>query len=232
MRVKKIGSIFITTMLLVGLGMLIGFWLHYRSFQIRKDEGMKSSDSPFQKYVSETKHNRNEELSASRFNPYSKSKYENGIEVAGYEETLSVDTDYIILEHDVLRRHETEIPKELPAMYYGMNLQQFKDAMEAYAMAVPLSEKERGFIGLEVQSFSASRVVVRMDYRYVSPDTCFYLKEINGEVVVFLEDQKTIYMNTGIGIESLPKQIQDQIKYNLSLNGERELYNFLEAYTS
>lgn len=231
MRIRKIGSIVVATMFLVGLGMFIGFWLYYRTYLVQ-NQGVKDYlDPPIPKYVSRTGQRRNEELSTSRLNAYS-IMGENGVEVAGYEETISVDTDYIILEYDVLRKRKTEIQKELPAMYYGMNQQQFTDAMEAYAMAVPLSEKERGFIGLEVQNFSASRVVVRMDYRYVNPDTCFYLKLINGEVVAFLEDQRTIYMNTGICFEDLPKQIQDQIKYNLCLKGEKELYDFLEAYTS
>ena len=62
--------------------------------------------------------------------------------------------------------------------------------MELYAAHPPLSEIERGFVGLEVLSFSREKVMVRMDYRYVQPSASFYLAVSDNEVVVYLEDIK------------------------------------------
>jgi hypothetical protein len=91
---------------------------------------------------------------------------------------------------------------------------------------------ERGFAGLEVLSFSRERVVVRMNYRYVQPGEAFYLAVQDNEVVVYLEDQETLYINTGIMLESLPEELQMEIMQMLYVEGEGDLYDFLESYSS
>ena len=55
------------------------------------------------------------------------------------------------------------LPWKLPDKYVGMNREQFLEAMELYEAFPPLSEMERGFVSLEVLSFSRKRVVVQMN---------------------------------------------------------------------
>lgn len=52
------------------------------------------------------------------------------------------------------------------------------------------------------------------------------------EVVVYLEDRSTVYINTGISLEELPEQIQLQIMDMLFVPDEETLYDFLETYSS
>lgn len=153
-------------------------------------------------------------------------------EVSAQRETLCADTEYVLLEADVLRDTEVETTWKLPHQYLGMDREQFLTAMENYENFPPLSEMERGFVSLEVLSFSAERVVVRMNYRYVQPGEGFYLAVQNHEVVVYLEDQKTVYMNTGIMLESLPEELQLEIIDMLYVEGEGNLYSILESYSS
>jgi len=87
-------------------------------------------------------------------------------------------------------------------------------------------------VGLEVLSFSREKVMVRMDYRYVQPSASFYLAVSDNEVVVYLEDRSTVYINTGISLEELPEQIQLQIMDMLFVPDEETLYDFLETYSS
>ena len=153
-------------------------------------------------------------------------------EAAARSETLSADTKYVLEETDTITHAIVETVGKLPPKYIGMDRQQFLTAMDSYAAYPPLSEKERGFVGLEVLSFSRERVVIQMNYRYLQPGSSFYLAVQNNELVVYLEDKETIYINTGILLEDLPEEIQKQVIQMIWVEDEASLYSILEAYTS
>lgn len=154
------------------------------------------------------------------------------LEAAAAAATLSADTEYVLKETNILDQSTVETTWRLPAQYMGMNRQQFLDAMELYESHPPLSEMERGFVSLEVQVFSRKRVVVQMNYRYVQPSASFYLAVYDNEVVVYLEDRRTIYIHTEIPLTSLPEDVQQEIIQMMWMPDERSLYNFLENYSS
>lgn len=147
-------------------------------------------------------------------------------------EKLCVDTEYVLEETDVLTQSVVETVWRLPAKYVGMDREQFLTAMENYEAFPPLAEMERGFVGLEVLSFSRERVVVQMNYQYLQPSQSFYLAVLNNEVVVYLEDRQTIYINTGIPLENLPEEVQLTIMQMQYVEDEESLYHFLETYSS
>ena len=147
-------------------------------------------------------------------------------------ETLSVDTEYVLEETDIVSGSVVETAWRLPDKYIGLNREQFLKAMENYEMFPPLSELERGFVSLEVLSFSRERVVVQMNYQYIQPGSSYYLAVRNHEVVVYLEDLETVYINTGIMLDSLPSDIQMELMQTIWVEEEEKLYNFLEAYSS
>lgn len=153
-------------------------------------------------------------------------------EVSSSMETLCVDTEYVLEERDVVNETVVETVWKLPDKYIGLNREQFLDAMEAYEAFPPLSEIERGFVSLEVLSFSRERVVVQMNYQYIQPSTSFYLAVRDNEVVVYLEDMETIYIYTGIELSSLPEDMQQEIIQMIWIEDEERLYNFLENYSS
>lgn len=154
------------------------------------------------------------------------------VEAASSSETLCVDTSYVLRETDVLHHTSVETVQRLPIKYVGMNREQFLQAMEVYESFPPLSEMERGFIDLEVLSFSRERVIIQMNYKYVQPSESFYLAVYNNEVVVYLEDRKTVYIETEISLDSLPEQLQHDIIQMLWIENEEKLYDFLENYSS
>ncbi|MBR1703305.1 MAG: hypothetical protein IJ716_15370 [Lachnospiraceae bacterium] len=153
-------------------------------------------------------------------------------EVSAGEETLSADTEYVLREADVLRGTEVETVWELPKQYIGMNRERFVSAVQNYSDYPPLTELEQGFVNAEVVSFARARVVVRKSYQYIMPGDGFYLAVKDNEVVVYLEDKKTIYMNTGIMLETLPENVQKQIIQTMFVESEGDLYGFLESYSS
>ena len=152
--------------------------------------------------------------------------------VASVRETINADTQYILRDKDLLNGSEVETSENMPEMYIGMTREQFLTAMENYEAAPPLSEKERGFVSLEVLSFAPSRVVVQMNYRYVQPSESFYIVAINDLLVVYLEDRETVYQYTNIHLSQLPEQLQQEIIKVMHISDEESLYDFLENYTS
>ena len=157
---------------------------------------------------------------------------EEALAVASSSETLYVGTKYVLEETDILRKTVVETTWRIPDRYVGMNREQFLTAMKVYESSPPLSELERGFVGLEVLSFSRERVVVQMNYRYVQPSESFYLAVYDNQVVVYLEDKETVYIATEIGLSTLPEDVQQEIIRMKWVENEEELYSLLETYSS
>ena len=59
-------------------------------------------------------------------------------------------------------------------------------------------------------------------------DDCYYLKELNGYVVVYLSDKKTVYEYTDISLEYLPENLQKEIQNGKYIETSESLYGFLE----
>ncbi len=154
------------------------------------------------------------------------------VEAASSPERLYVDTEYVLEETDIDDQTVVETAGKLPEKYIGMNREQFLAAMENYAAAPPLTEMERGFVGLEVLSFSRERVVIRMDYSYVKPSTSYYLAVYDNQVLVYLDDLETVYIETDIRLDSLPEDVQQEIIQMKWIENEEALFNFLESYSS
>ena len=60
----------------------------------------------------------------------------------------------------------------------------------------------------------------------------YYLMEVNGYVVVYLSDRKTIYEYTDINCENLPELIREELTHGKYIESPEELYGFLENYSS
>ncbi len=153
-------------------------------------------------------------------------------DVVGMEDTLNADTAFVIWEADLLRNTLVETVEQIPGEYIGLNREQFLVATREYEMFPPLSEMEKGFVSLDVVSFSVEQVVVQMNYQYIQPSESFHLAVQDNEVVVLLEDKKTVFINTGIQLEELPESLQLKIIQILRIENEEVLYDFLENYSS
>lgn len=60
----------------------------------------------------------------------------------------------------------------------------------------------------------------------------YFLTEKDGLVLVCLSDRETVYETTSIRISSLPEVIQKEIREGKYLKDQKELYSFLENYSS
>lgn len=66
---------------------------------------------------------------------------------------------------------------------------------------------------------------------YINKD-CYYLCEVNGYIVVYKSDKKTPYEYTDILYKELPELLKKEIKNGKYIKDEKELYGFLENYSS
>ena len=63
-------------------------------------------------------------------------------------------------------------------------------------------------------------------------DELYYLKDLNGYVVVYMNDRTTVYEYTNMLISDLPDTYQNEIKNGMIIEGTEKLYGFLENYSS
>lgn len=223
---KAFGLFFIYPLIMLGIGFLTGI-MSYDYFYPGQKNPVRRYEAALPENVQPA-----EEQKLSEEMQQVPQEQDLIMDVSVMEETLNADTKYIIQEMDMDNNSVLETEERVPSMYLGMNREQFLLAMEQYAAFPPLSEKERGFVSLEVKSFSTQRVVVQMNYQYVQPSKSFYLAVADNELVVLLEDQKTVYIHTGIRLEDLPENVQHDIINMRFVENEEKLFNFLEAYSS
>lgn len=220
--VKGISLFFVVPCLLIGLGIYIGIVFDNFFYPGEKQQEL----------------NRTKMVQTGEANE-TDSGIENtdGIEKAVLSSTeeeavLHADTEYVLEEYDTRRDTLVESSWSVPDKYLGMNREEFVEAMELYAVSPPLSEQKRGFIGLEVRAFSSQKVIVRMNYAYVEPTKSFYIRVENNSIVVYCDDNATVYMYTDILAENLPEYIQTQVIMGMFVEDEAALYHFLETYSS
>lgn len=148
------------------------------------------------------------------------------------EQLVDADTKFMVEEVDLRRDTLVETQWQLPEKYIGMNRDEFLNAMDEYELSPPLTELERGFVSLEVKSFSSDKILVRMNYIYTTPTRSFYLLAEKHYITVYCDDKKTVYMKTNILLEQLPDDIQQKIIGGMYIEDEKTLYDFLESYSS
>ena len=60
----------------------------------------------------------------------------------------------------------------------------------------------------------------------------FFIRDENGRVVVYTTKEQEVYMETGIETIALPSYLQERITSGIFFKNEKELYDFLESYSS
>ena len=227
MKIVKGISIFIVGLILLGIGFFLG--VKTMNFFYPGDQGRENiriQQEPDDSLVEKVPAPVSEVLDAETI------AYGEARAVASVTETLCVDTEYVVMECDILNDTVDQSVIKLPDKYVGMDREQFVEAMDIYEKNPPLSELERGFLDLEVISFSREKVVVQMNYKFVQPSNSFYLAAFDGRVIVYLEDKKTVYIQTDIMLETLSDELQSEIIGMMFIKNEEELYDFLESSSS
>ena len=102
----------------------------------------------------------------------------------------------------------------------------------AYSLSYDFSAKEMPFRTETPASESETMLSAKANAGNPTPVYQYYLTENHGYVRVYCDDQKTLYENTSIRIETLPQSLQQEIRDGKYIRSEKELYDFLENYSS
>lgn len=144
----------------------------------------------------------------------------------------SCDTTFIVKEHDYRTGETTSHEEKMPEMYIGKTREQLEDIMIDYSISPELSDVEKGFQEMSLDSFSDQLVICTKYYTSNPSDESFYLLVEDDFISVYCSDLKTVYLYTGIQMNHLPENIQQEILDRKYIANKEELYNFLESYSS
>ena len=142
------------------------------------------------------------------------------------------DTRYIIIEHNLEDNTETEIEDKIPDKYLGMNREKLEEALNDYQQNPTLEDIEKGFHGIQLESFSSEEVRINKTYQPTEKTSGYYLMVLDGKIVVMEEDKETIYLTTDIYAEALSDNLKQELIIGKFIYNIEELYGFLESYTS
>lgn len=144
---------------------------------------------------------------------------------------VTANTEFIVQKYDTSGEFMGELKEILPDKYIGMTREALVKEIHAWNQNPPLTDLEQGFQYIELQSFSPQRIVVRKTYTGRQEEGFFLLNE-NHCVVVYQRDLQNVYLTTDIKVDDLPEQLKEEILHIKYVENEKELYNFLESYSS
>lgn len=145
---------------------------------------------------------------------------------------ISANTEFVVQKFDTVNGLLNEESKSAPDKYIGMTREDLANEIRTWNQNPPLKDLEQGFQYMELYSFSPQRVVIRKTYTAQEEEEGFYLVNENHCVVVYQKDLQNVYLSTDIKVDELPDTLRDEILHIKYVENEKELYNFLESYSS
>lgn len=146
--------------------------------------------------------------------------------VAYTENRILPTTEYVVQRKSLNDGSVSRTVLNLPESFVGMNRGEFLSVIqELYA-------DQDNTIGCSVLSFSSERVVVEETEFNPEEAQCFYLKVKDNRLMVLYGDKKTIYLETDIRIDDLPKEVNISSLEGYCISSEQELFDLLEAFSS
>lgn len=148
------------------------------------------------------------------------------------EPIVTANTQYVILKYNTVTEETVEDEGAAPDKFMGLNRDKLVREIQEYNQNPSLTDLEEGFSFMELVSFSPAKVVVRKSYEPFVWEDGFFLINENHYVVVYDKSLSNVFMNTDILVENLPESLQKEILSMKYVESEKELYNFLESYSS
>lgn len=145
----------------------------------------------------------------------------------------SDQTVYILEKYNAVTYELTEEKLTMPAEYVGLTRAELMEKVKAYEKNPNSEDMDLGFTGFSLVYFSENKVVLRKTYNKGFYDWEYVAKiDDQGKIVICVAESGEIYTDTDIYYHKLPEDIQEQIQNGKYMNGLREVYDFLENYSS
>jgi len=155
------------------------------------------------------------------------------------EVDLSVSTKQNVTTCDTVYEVESYVGNSymhsvetIPFSFTGLSREELQKEIDRYELSPSFADKQKGFESIELLSFHPEKITVRKTYREEQEKIIYYIKAVNHELVVYKSDQEEAYMPTDLKLEMLPEDVQQDIINTKCFNDIREVYDFLESYSS
>lgn len=175
----------------------------------------------------------------SNRNEMTKKKEEVSFTEENTEVDLSVSTKQNVTTCDTVYEVESYVGNSyihsveaIPFSFTGLSREELQKEIERYELSPSFTDKQNGFESIELLSFHPEKITVRKTYREEQEKIIYYIKAVNHELIVYRSDQEEAYMPTDLKLEMLPEDVQQDIINTKCFNDIREVYDFLESYSS
>ena len=156
-----------------------------------------------------------------------KTKLPVALDAASGNILVNAKTTYILEKYNEMTGEMTReilpVPIELLGLDYN-KIQQY--TLEKSAA----KEDEHG--RLELVAFDKSLRVLRQTDEYLEREYMFLLTAEWGKIIVYKYYDESLYTKTDIKIIDLPYDLQEKIRGGMLVEDEKELFMFLESYSS
>jgi hypothetical protein len=147
-------------------------------------------------------------------------------------DTVLPTTQYTLETYDVKTGNRKEEQLSTPSYLIGLNREEVIEYLKEYVADLSLSEFEKGLTSFELISFSKDNIVLRKTYNSDSVEHKYFLKAVDGYIVAYYGDKKTVYNYTGVSVGNLPVQDRLQLEKGIAVKDLDEMYAILENYSS
>ena len=155
------------------------------------------------------------------------------------EPDLSVSTKQNVTTCDTVYEVETYVGntylhsiEAIPFSFTGLTMEELQKEIERYELSPSFADKKNGFEEIELLSFHPDKITVRKTYREEEEKIIYYIKAVNHTLAVYRSDKEEVYMPTDLTLEMLPENVQQDVINTKCFNDIREVYDFLESYSS
>ena len=155
------------------------------------------------------------------------------------EVDLSVSTKQNVTKCDTVFEVESYVGnsymhsvESIPFSFTGLNRDELLKEIERYELSPSFADKQNGFESIELLSFHPDKITVKKTYKEEQEKIIYYIKAVNHELIVYRSDLNEAYMPTDLTLEMLPENVQQEIIETKCFNDIRDVYDFLESYSS
>ena len=152
---------------------------------------------------------------------------------SGTKMYTSDQTVYVLEKYDAATYELTEEKMTMPAEYVGLTREELMEKIKSYEKSPDVLDKNDGFTGFSLVYFSENKIVLRKTYNKNSYEIEYEAKiDSQGKIVIYISETGTIYTDTDIYYNQLPADVKEELESGKKLQGLREVFDFLENYSS
>lgn len=142
-------------------------------------------------------------------------------------------TEYVLETYNGKTFEMTEETKAMPAEYVGKTRTELLDLLKKYQENPSQEDIEKGLSSFSLICFSESKIVLRKTYHENISEKEYEIRvDSHGKITIYQADTNEIYTETDIEYDKLPHEIKTKIQQGKKMYGLKEIFDFLENYSS